>query len=51
MSDLEVKVIDFEKNYVKVFGLEAKHNSGELHYPATALITLSVWTERPEQTV
>ena len=42
MNNFEVKVTDLEKIYVKVlcYILEAKHNSGELRCPVTALIDL-----------
>ena len=36
LSDLEVKVMDFENSFLLV--LVAKHNSGELHCPMAALI-------------
>ena len=35
MSDLEVKVMDVEKKNMLKF-LEANHDSGELHCPATS---------------
>ena len=41
MSDLEVKVTNLEKHYVKSLllkFLEAKRDSGKLHYLVTALI-------------
>ena len=46
MSDLEIKVMDFEKNLLKflIKVLEAKRDSGELHCPTVALIlTFLAW--------